>query len=88
MPRPRISLVWNYFTDITPKHSKDNKKVRKCKMCPYIWLSKAATTTAMKKHLLTVHSISCNVSYNLDESDTEGAEDQTTQQSNNSRQIL
>jgi hypothetical protein len=50
MPKAKTSFVWNYFDDIT-KNPKEKERVRKCKMCPYIYKSKDKTTTSMVNHL-------------------------------------
>jgi hypothetical protein len=58
MPKAKTSFVWQYFVDITKKPAPANgEKMRKCKLCPYIYKSKATTTTAMVQHLRAAHNI-------------------------------
>jgi hypothetical protein len=57
MPKAKTSFVWNHFLDITRNPTASGERVRKCKMCPYIYKSKSKTMTAMVNHLRSSHNI-------------------------------
>jgi hypothetical protein len=86
MPKAKTSFVWKYFDDIT-KNPKEKERVRKCKMCPYIYKSKDKTTTSMVNHLRNHNIVNTEKTYDsstvtdMEETESTGSRPSQTLQS-------